>query len=60
MKKHYQNPKMNLVEIDEWQSVICTSPDPTDGITNSGYGKNTGGGFNQGNSAPSRRDPWDE
>ena len=55
MKKQYQHPKVNLVEIDEWQCVICTSPDPTDGITNSGYGKNTGGGFNQGNSAPSRR-----
>ena len=59
MKKHYQNPKMNLVEIDEWQCVICTSPGVS--ATISGYGQQSNGtGFNNGSGAPRRNGPWDD
>ena len=62
MKKQYQYPKMNLVEIDEWQCVVCTSQEYTkfNGISNPGYGEDDSGGFSQGNGAPRRNGPWDE
>jgi len=60
MKKHYQNPKMNLVEIDEWQSVICTSPSDGITVTNSDYDADDTGGFSQEKDAPRRNGLWDE
>ena len=62
MKKQYQHPKMNLVEIDEWQCVVCTSPEYTrlNGVPNPGYGEDDSGGFFQGEGAPRRNGPWDE
>ena len=63
MKKPYQNPKMNLVEIDEWQSVICTSTEDGISVAITEFGSDDTGGFNQSNSnngAPRRNGPWDE
>lgn len=63
MKKQYQHPKMNLVEIDEWQCVVCTSPNVSAtlqdfGSQSDGYGFNLGS--NSGSGAPRRNGPWDE
>ena len=51
---------MNLVEIDEWQSVICTSPSDGITVTNSDYDADDTGGFSQEKDAPRRNGLWDE
>ena len=61
MKKQYQYPKMNLVEIEEWQSVVCTSSEDEFTVKISGYGEQSENtGFNPSSGAPRRNGPWDE
>ena len=61
MKKHYQNPKMNLVEIDEWQSVVYTSSEDEFTVKISGYGEQSENtGFYPRSGAPRRNGPWDD
>ena len=52
---------MNLVEIDEWQSVVCTSSEDEFTVKISGYGEQSENtGFNPSSGAPRRNGPWDD
>ncbi len=54
---------MNLVELDEWQCVICTSTEDGLSVAITEFGSDDTGGFHQSNSnngAPRRNGPWDE
>jgi len=62
MKKQYQSPKVMIIINDSPISVICTSGNGVNAHI-SGYGSDTGGGFDQdngSNGAPERKGPWDE
>ncbi len=58
MKKHYNSPQMQIIRMDEFPSIICTSGGPS--VTMSGYGEDDTGGFNQESAPPHRNSPWDE
>ena len=57
MKKHYSSPQMQIIRMDEFPSLICTSG-PS--VTMSAYGEDDTGGFTQESAPPHRNSPWDE